>query len=126
MYLTCKVCNRSKITHLKIGYVQKISKVELKQPVGIIWQDGFAMSTERRNYPKVSLQGDARILLAGIVRNGKLIHMTPAGVEIEIRHQLVEQLNRFKSDEGLFPDFEVEFEIPCAGSNTRKVSSRSR
>ena len=81
------------------------------------------MNNEKRNYPRVDLRDEANIRLAGIVRNGTLMNLCPAGIEIECRHQLVEQLRKFKSEAGLFPDFELEFSLPAHGSCTRKIKS---
>ncbi len=81
------------------------------------------MNNEKRNFPRVDLSGEANIRLAGIVRNGTLMNLTPAGIQIECRHQLVEQLAKFKSDSGLFPDFELEFNLPAKGRSSRKIKS---
>ena len=81
------------------------------------------MSNEKRNYPRVDLQGEANIRLAGIVRNGTLMNLSPSGIQIECRHQLIEQLTKFKSEAGLFPDFELEFNLPAPNSSTRKIKS---
>jgi len=81
------------------------------------------MNNEKPNYPRVNLCGEANIRLAGIVRNGTLMNLTPAGIQLECRHQLIEQLTKFKSEAGLFPDFELEFSLPAQGSCTRKIKS---
>ncbi len=81
------------------------------------------MNNEKRNYPRVDLSGEANIRLAGIVRNGTLMNLSPAGIELECRHKLIEQLSKFKSEAGLFPDFELEFSLPAQGRNTRKIKS---
>ncbi|GJM12438.1 MAG: hypothetical protein DHS20C12_08410 [Pseudohongiella sp.] len=81
------------------------------------------MNNEKRNYPRVSLHGEANIRLAGIVRNGTLMNLTPSGIQLECRHQLIEQLSKYKSEAGLFPDFELEFSLPAQGSSTRKIKS---
>ena len=81
------------------------------------------MSNDKRNYPRVDLRGEANIRLAGIVRNGTLMNLSPSGIQIECRHQLIEQLARFKSDSGLFPDFELEFALPAQGRCSRKIKS---
>ncbi len=82
-----------------------------------------AMNNDKRNYPRVNIRGEANIRLAGIVRNGTLMNLSPAGIQIECRHQLVEQLAKFKSEAGLFPDFELEFTLPTRGRNCRKIKS---
>ncbi|MEX0965582.1 MAG: PilZ domain-containing protein [Pseudohongiellaceae bacterium] len=81
------------------------------------------MNNEKRNFPRVDIRGEANIRLAGIVRNGKLMNLTPAGIQIECRHQLIEQLTKFKSAAGLFPDFELEFNLPALGRSARKIKS---
>lgn len=81
------------------------------------------MNSEKRNYPRVNLCGEANIHLAGIVRNGTLMKLSPAGIQLECRHQLIEQLNKFKSDAGLFPSFELEFSLPAKGCSHRKIKS---
>lgn len=70
---------------------------------------------ERRKYPKVSVNGEVAILLAGVIRNGALMEVSPAGVQIEVRRQLIEQLGKFKSEAGLYPNFELEFMLPVGG-----------
>ena len=81
------------------------------------------MNNEKRNYPRVDLRGEANIRLAGIVRNGTLMNLSPSGIELECRHQLIVQLTKFKSEAGLFPDVELEFSLPAQGSYTRKIKS---
>lgn len=81
------------------------------------------MNNEKRNYPRVDLRGEANIRLAGIVRNGTLMALTPSGIQLECRHQLIEQLTKFKSEAGLFPDFELEFSLPAEGRCARKIKS---
>ena len=70
------------------------------------------MKNERRKYPRISLRGEVSLLIEGVVRTGTMMNLSPAGVQIECRHQLVEQLSRFKSPAGLYPDFDVEFLLP--------------
>ena len=78
------------------------------------------MLSDRRNYPKVALGGEASLEISGIVRSGTLTKLSPAGVQIECRRQLVERLSEFKQDSGLFPDFDLEFVLPnAAGGNSR-------
>ncbi|MEQ8955211.1 MAG: PilZ domain-containing protein [Gammaproteobacteria bacterium] len=78
------------------------------------------MNNERRSFPRVELAGEANILLAGVVRNGTLTNLSPAGIQIECRHQLIEQLNKVKSSSGLYPDFELEFTLPADGKSVVK------
>ncbi len=81
------------------------------------------MNNDRRKYPKVALNGDVAILLAGVIRNGALMEVSPAGIQIECRHQLVDQLMKFKSDAGLFPNFELEFTLPIGGRYKTTIKS---
>ncbi|NQV69669.1 MAG: PilZ domain-containing protein [Pseudohongiella sp.] len=83
----------------------------------------MTVSLERRNHPRIDLQGEANILLAGVVRNGTLMNLSPSGLQIECRHQLIEQLNQFKSNAGLFPDFELEFTLPSSDQSGKKIKS---
>ena len=78
---------------------------------------------KKRNYSHVDLCGEANIRLAGIVRNCTLMNLCPAYIEIECSHQLIEQLRKFKSEAGLFSEFELEFSLPAQGSCTRKIKS---
>ena len=70
------------------------------------------MSNERRKFPRVSLDGDVSLFLTDVVRNGSLLNISPSGIQIECKHHLIEQLSQFKSDSGLFPQFELEFNVP--------------
>lgn len=70
------------------------------------------MYNERPKYPRVALNGDVAILLAGVIRSGALMEVSPSGIQIECRHQLIEQLSKFKSEAGLYPNFELEFTLP--------------
>lgn len=88
------------------------------------------MKNERRKYPRVVLTGEASIALSGIVRTGKLMNVSPSGIQIESRRQLIEQLCRFKDDAGLYPEFDLEFVLPngmpvkarCGVSHCRRIS----
>lgn len=81
------------------------------------------MSKARRKYPQVEASGEANILLAGVVRNGSLTNVSPSGIQIECRHQLIEQLASFKSEAGLFPDFEMEFTLPASNRKCKTIRS---
>lgn len=81
------------------------------------------MQNERRKYPRVALNGDVAILLAGVIRNGALMEVSPSGVQIECRHQLIEQLAKFKSAAGLYPNFELEFTLPTSGKAQTTIKS---
>lgn len=67
--------------------------------------------SDRRKYPRVDLGGEVNLLVAGVIRSGTLISMSPSGVHMQCRHQLVEQLNRIKSDDGLYPQLELELTL---------------
>jgi hypothetical protein len=84
------------------------------------------MLTERRSYPKVAIDGEASLEISGIVRSGNLLNVTPSGVQIECRRQLVERLAEFKRDSGLYPDFDVEFELPEQGRAVRSSCNVSQ
>lgn len=79
------------------------------------------MSNERRKFPRVPLEGEANMLVAGVVRNGDILDISPSGLQIECRHQLIEQLSKSKSDAGLFPNFELEFKL----NNSKKGAVQS-
>lgn len=70
------------------------------------------MKNERRKYPRISLRGEVSLSIEGVVRTGTLVNLSPAGLQIECRHQLVEQLSKIKSPAGQYTDFEVEFLLP--------------
>lgn len=88
------------------------------------------MKHERRKYPRIDLRGQVSLQLAGVVRTATLMNLSPSGVQIECRHQLVEQLAKFKSPAGLYPDFDLEFLLPdnspisclCTVSFCRRIS----
>ncbi|MAV52529.1 MAG: hypothetical protein CBE20_01590 [Gammaproteobacteria bacterium TMED260] len=73
------------------------------------------MANERRNYPRVPILGDANLKLSRIVRSGTLMNISPSGIQVECQHNLIEQLSQAKSVSGLFPNFELEFELEAAG-----------
>lgn len=79
------------------------------------------MLNERRKYPRVALNGEVAILLAGVIRNGALMEVSPSGVQIECCHQFIEQLSKFKSDAGLYPNFELEFTLPGSGNLKTRI-----
>ena len=81
------------------------------------------MNSERRKYPRVVLGGEASILLAGVVRNGGLMNVSPSGIQIECQHNVIEHLSRHKSDSGQYPDFEFEFALPNGGSSEMSIKA---
>ena len=81
------------------------------------------MNNERRKYPRVSLGGEASILLSGVVRNGVVMNLSPSGIQLECHHQLVDQLSKAKSDAGLYPEFELEFTLPGNGKKIKAIKS---
>ena len=83
----------------------------------------MTVNQERRNYPRADFQGEANFLLAGVVRNGTMTNLSRSGVQMECRHQLVEQLRELKSDEGVFPAVELEFYLPSSDEPNKKIKS---
>ncbi len=81
------------------------------------------MSNERRKYPRVSLDGEASILLSGVVRNGSLMNLSPSGIQIECRHKFIHQLSQAKSEAGVYPEFELEFNLPDNGKKSKPIKS---
>ncbi len=41
--------------------------------------------------------------------------ISPSGIQIECRHQLIEHLASFKSEAGLYPNFEMRFKLAQQG-----------
>jgi len=88
------------------------------------------MKNERRKYPRITLAGEVNILVAGVIRTGTLINVSPSGIQVECRRRLVEQLNQHKSTAGLLPEFDLEFTLPtgiqvksrCDVSYCRRIS----
>ena len=70
------------------------------------------MKHERRKYPRINLAGEVNILVAGVIRTGTLINVSPSGIQVECRRRLIEQLNQFKRESGLLPEFDLEFTLP--------------
>ena len=58
--------------------------------------------------------GEANLLLSGLVRSGALMNICPSGIQIECQHTLIEQLSQYKSEAGLFPNVELEFDLSGA------------
>lgn len=81
------------------------------------------MNSERRKYPRVAIGGEVNIRIAGVVRNGTLLNLSPSGIQIECRHRLIEQLARFKTAAGLYPDFELEFTLSVSGHAKQTIKS---
>jgi hypothetical protein len=82
------------------------------------------MNNERCKYPRVELDGQVNVLVAGIVRYGTIHGLSPSGVQIECQHQLIEQLDSLKSDAGLYPDIELEFSLPISNKQQRWIKSK--
>ena len=40
------------------------------------------MSNERRKFPRVDIGGEVNIQIAGVIRNGKMINLSPSGIQI--------------------------------------------
>lgn len=81
------------------------------------------VNNEKRTHPRIDLQGEANILLAGITEIGAMKNLSRTGVQLECHHQLIEQLSAFKSDAGVYPDFELEFNLPSADEPQKKIKS---
>ena len=81
------------------------------------------MHSERRKYPRVTVGGEASILLAGVVCNGRLMNVSPSDIQIECQHNLIEHLGRHKLDSGLYPDFEFEFTLPASANLSKTIRS---
>lgn len=89
------------------------------------------MKNERRKYPRINLAGEVSILVSGIVRTGTLTNVSPSGIQVECRRRLIEQLNQFRSEAGVLPEFELEFTLPtgvpvkasCNVSYCRRLSA---
>jgi hypothetical protein len=75
------------------------------------------MLNERRKYPRIALNGQAHLLIAGVTFDAKLLNLSPSGIQIECGKQVVEQLAGSKTHDGLYPDFEFEFALPMDGSD---------
>ncbi|MDA1369500.1 MAG: PilZ domain-containing protein [Proteobacteria bacterium] len=79
------------------------------------------MSNERRKYPRIELGGVVNIQVAGIVRHGTLLNLSPSGIHIECNQELIEQLQELKSAVGLYPEFELDFTL--RGTKQKAVES---
>lgn len=78
---------------------------------------------EKRKHPRIDLEGEANILLAGVTGNGAMKNLSRTGIQLECHHQLIEQLSEFKSNAGVFPDFELEFSLPSSNESSKKIKS---
>lgn len=81
------------------------------------------MSNERRNYPRVDVNGEANLLISGVVRSGTLLNVSPSGIQLECRHQLVERMSQYKHESGLYPDLDLEFTLPLSEDEPSRVKS---
>ena len=75
----------------------------------------------RRRFPRVPLEGEATVLLDGIVRSSKLTDLSPAGVQLTCHRQVVDQISSEKSDAGLYPDIHLEFPLPGDARQQRSI-----
>ena len=82
------------------------------------------MNNERRKYPRVTLDGQINVLVAGIISYGTILKLSPSGIQIECQHQLIAQLDSLKSDAGLYPDIELEFSLPTSEKQQRWIKSK--
>ena len=74
------------------------------------------MSNEKRQYPRVDISGEANLFLNGAVGNVDLLNISPSGIQIECKHDVVEKLSKHKSEAGIFPAFDLEFILPSSDS----------
>lgn len=81
------------------------------------------MPSERRIYPRIAVDGEANLLISGVIRSGTLLNVSPAGIELECKHQLVERMSQYKRDSGLYPDVDLEFSLPVSNEGRPKVKS---
>jgi hypothetical protein len=81
------------------------------------------MPSERRIYPRIAVDGEAELLISGAIRSGTLINVSPSGIELECKHQLVERMSQYKRDSGLYPDVDLEFSLPVSNQGQPKVRS---
>lgn len=81
------------------------------------------VNDEKRRHPRIDLQIEANILLAGITENGIMKNLSRSGIQMECQHQLIEQLSNFKSNAGVFPDFELEFGLPSSDESNKTIKS---
>lgn len=72
--------------------------------------------SERREHPRVSLEGVVDLSIGEVVRRGKILDVSPAGLRVECSNQLIDYLNRQKSSAGLYPKLIVEFCVPIVDS----------
>lgn len=81
------------------------------------------MQSERRIYPRIAVAGEANILISGAMRSGTLLNVSPAGIELKCKRQLVERMSQYKRDSGLYPDVDLEFSLPVPNEDEPKVKS---
>lgn len=79
------------------------------------------MPNERRVYPRIAVAGEASVLISGDIRNGTLLNVSPSGIELECRHQLVERMSQYRQSSGLYPDIDLEFSLPASKQDRAKV-----
>jgi hypothetical protein len=61
----------------------------------------------------VALETEANLLVCGVVRSAVVLNLSPSGVQMECRRQLVERMTEQKRDSGMYPDFDLEFSLPA-------------
>ncbi|MFT4887895.1 MAG: hypothetical protein ACJAY7_001080 [Pseudohongiellaceae bacterium] len=81
------------------------------------------MPSERRVYPRIAVDGEANILISGAIRSATLLNLSPSGIELECKHQLVERMSQYKRDSGLYPNVDLEFSLPVSNKGQPKVKS---
>lgn len=81
------------------------------------------MPNERRAYPRIAVEGEASVSISGAIRRGTLLNVSPSGIELECRRQLIERMSEHKRDSGLFPDVDLEFSLPAVDEVGSPVKS---
>ena len=81
------------------------------------------MNNERRNYPKVALETEANLFISGVVRSATVLNLSTSGIQMECRRQLVERMAEQKRDTGMYPDFDLEFNLPANEPVNARVRS---
>ncbi len=81
------------------------------------------MNNERRNYPRVALETEANLVVCGVVRSATVLNLSPTGLQMQCRRQIVERMAEQKRDCGMYPDFDLEFSLPAIEPAKTRVKS---
>jgi hypothetical protein len=81
------------------------------------------MLRERRIYPRIAVAGQVSLFISGVSRSGKLLNLSPSGVELECQYQLIERMSQYKRGAGLYPDVDLEFSLPISREDQLSVRS---